>query len=60
MELAIDELKRSQKYHIRQLDENLNEIRSKEEAIEMLKKSNEKHIRIIEQIDQLIALTKKN
>lgn len=60
MELAIDELKRSQKYHIRQLDENLNEIRSKEEAIEMLKKSNEKHIQIIEQIDQLIALTKKN
>lgn len=60
MELAIDELKRSQKYHIRQLDENLNEIRSKEEAIEMLKKSNEKHIQIIEQIDQLIALTKKD
>lgn len=58
MELAIEELCRSQKYHQRQLEENLQSIRSKEEAIELLKQSNEKHIQIINQINALIEQVK--
>jgi flagellar motility protein MotE (MotC chaperone) len=57
--IIVDELFRSQKYHIRQLQENLNDIRNKEESIEMLKKANEKHKNIIEAIDQHIEKLKE-
>lgn len=58
MNLAIDEIYRSRKYHIRQLEENLQEIRNKEEVISFLKTSNEKHIQIIEQLSQAMELIK--
>jgi hypothetical protein len=58
MELALDELYRSQKYHLKQLEENLQSIRSKEEAIQMLKEANEKEKRIIEQINKAIEFIK--
>jgi hypothetical protein len=58
MELAIDEIYRSQRYHIKQLEENLQSIRSKEEAIELLKTANKKHIQIIEQINELVEKVK--
>jgi uncharacterized protein Yka (UPF0111/DUF47 family) len=58
MKLAIEELYRSQKYHQRQLEENLQSIRSKEEAIELLKQSNEKHIQVIDQINALVEQIK--
>jgi hypothetical protein len=59
MELAIEELCRSQKYHLKQLEENLQSIRSKEEAIELLKQSNEKHKEVIKQITALIETVKQ-
>jgi flagellar motility protein MotE (MotC chaperone) len=58
-EIIMDELFRSQKYHIRQLQENLNDIRNKEESIELLKKANEKHLSVIEAIDQHIEKLKE-
>jgi hypothetical protein len=58
MEIILDELTRAQKYHIRQLQENLNDIRNKEESIQLLKKANEKHLSIIEAIDQHIEKLK--
>lgn len=58
MELAIEELQRSMKYHQRQLEENLQNIRGKEEAIELLKVANEKEIFIMDQINKAIELIK--
>jgi hypothetical protein len=58
VELAIEELYRSQKYHLKQLEENLQIIRNKEEAIELLKQSNQKHVQIIDQINALIEQVK--
>lgn len=58
MEYALEELYRSLKYHSRQLEENLTDIRFKEEAIESLKTSNEKHIAIIKQLEQAVELIK--
>lgn len=58
MDYAIDELCRSLRYHQRQLDENLTEIQRKEEAIDLLKSSNEKHKEIIQQIEQAIEMLK--
>lgn len=56
MHLAIDELYRSRKYHLKQLEENLQSIRSKEEAIEVLKVANEQEKQFIEQLSQAIDL----
>jgi peptidoglycan hydrolase CwlO-like protein len=50
MEFIIDELKKSLKYHLRQLDENLNKIRTYEGTIEDLKYRNESHERAIKEI----------
>lgn len=58
MQLAVDELGRSLKYHTKQLEENLQSIRNKEETIELLKESNKKHISIIEQISKAIEFIK--
>lgn len=54
MELILDELKRTLKYHKRQLDDNLSQIQSKEEAINMLKEANKKHIEAMNEIDAFI------
>jgi prefoldin subunit 5 len=59
MNLAIDELRRTQKYHLRQLEENLQKIKSYEEAIEVLKKGNEKHRETLEQIGQALEVLEK-
>ena len=58
MELALEELNRSLKYHTKQLEENLQSIRSKEEAIEALRAANVKESYIIEQIIRAINLIK--
>lgn len=58
MELALEELNRSLKYHTKQLEENLQSIRSKEEAIEALRAANVKEAHIIEQIIRAINLIK--
>lgn len=54
MEIILDELKRTLKYHQRQLDDNLKQIQSKEESISMLKESNQKHTDAIRQIGEFI------
>jgi prefoldin subunit 5 len=59
MDLVIDELRRTQKYHLRQLEENLHKIKSYEEAIETLKKGNENHRQTLEQIGQALDLLEK-
>lgn len=58
MHLALDELYRSRKYHLKQLEENLQSIRSKEEAIDGLKVANEKEKQTIEQLSQAIEVIK--
>lgn len=50
MQFVLDELKKSMKYHLRQLDENLNKIRTYEETIQDLKHRNEQHERAIKEI----------
>jgi prefoldin subunit 5 len=59
MKLVIDELRRTQKYHLRQLEENLQKIKSYEEAIEVLKQGNEKHRQTLEQIGQALEVLEK-
>jgi len=51
MQFVIDELSKSLRYHIRQLDENLNKIESSEQSIEMLKEKNLDHHKAIEEIE---------
>ncbi|MDP4105311.1 MAG: hypothetical protein Q8935_10170, partial [Bacillota bacterium] len=60
MELVIDELRRTQKYHLRQLEENLQKIKSYEEAIEVLKQGNEKHRETLEQVGQALEILEKD
>jgi hypothetical protein len=60
MDLAIEELKRSQKYHLRQHEENLQTIRRNEESNELIKVANKKHEQIIEEINLLIETVKKD
>jgi tRNA nucleotidyltransferase/poly(A) polymerase len=59
MKLVIDELRRTQKYHLRQLEENLQKIKSYEESIEVLKQGNEKHRQTLEQIGQALEVLEK-
>jgi prefoldin subunit 5 len=54
MEYVLDELQKSLKYHLRQLDENLNKIRTNEESIEDLKTRNERHKQAITEIGEHI------
>lgn len=60
MNLVIDELRRTQKYHLKQLEENLQSIRNKEESIEMLKAANEKHRETLEQIGEAVKKLEKD
>lgn len=60
MELAIEELRRSQKYHLRQLEENLQTIRRNEESNELLKLATKKHEQIIDEINLLIETVKQD
>jgi prefoldin subunit 5 len=50
MEFILDELKKSLRYHMRQLDENLTKIRNYEGTIEDLTHRNENHERAIKEI----------
>lgn len=54
MEIVLEELKRTLKYHQRQHDDNLHQIKSKEESISMLKEANNKHVEAIKQIEDFI------
>lgn len=54
MEIILDELKKTLKYHQRQLQDNLNQIQNKDESIAMLKDSNKKHVEAIQQIEGFI------
>jgi ATP:corrinoid adenosyltransferase len=51
MQYVVDELTKSLRYHMRQLEENLNKIKQREESIESLNEGNEKHKQAIEQIE---------
>ena len=55
---AIEELKRSKHYHKKQLEENIHKVQSKTESIELLKTANEKHLEIMDQIDEAIKALK--
>lgn len=59
MELAIDELYKSRKYHDRQIGEHLLDIQNKETGIKLLKGSITKHEETIKQIDRLIEIAKR-
>jgi uncharacterized protein Yka (UPF0111/DUF47 family) len=59
MDFAIRELYRTQKYHLRQLEDNLSKIKSYQEAIETLKQGNETHRKTIEEIGQAIEMLEK-
>lgn len=51
MQYVIDELSKSLRYHMRQLDENLNKIKSNEESTASLKERNMRHHQAIEEIE---------
>jgi repressor of nif and glnA expression len=51
MRFVIDELTKSLRYHMRQLDDNLNKIERSEESIVMLKEKNLDHHKAIEEIE---------
>jgi hypothetical protein len=59
MQHVIDELSKSHRYHLRQLDDNLNKIKFSEESIESLKQANLKHKEAIEQIETLLEQLEK-
>ena len=59
MELVIDELRKSQRYHQRQLEENSQKIQAKKEAIELLQTANLKHVEILLQLDKAIKELEK-
>lgn len=54
MQYVLDELQKSLRYHLRQLEENLNKIRLYEETIEDLKTRNGKHKDAISEIGKHI------
>jgi chromosome segregation ATPase len=60
MKHVIDELQKSQRYHLRQLEENLNKMRSYEETIEDLKVRNESHKEAISEIRALLEQLEKS
>jgi hypothetical protein len=60
MEYVLDELQKSQKYHLRQLEENLNKIRLSEETVADLKIRNERHKQAITEIGEFIEKLKKD
>ncbi|MEK4666527.1 hypothetical protein [Niallia sp. FSL R7-0271] len=55
MKIIIEELTKSQRYHKRQMEDNLQQIKNKEESIEILKVANEKHVAAISEIDNYIG-----
>jgi uncharacterized alpha-E superfamily protein len=54
MKLVLDELKKSLRYHQRQLQENLDKIKSNEESNVMLKEKSKVHEATIEEIEKVI------
>jgi prefoldin subunit 5 len=57
--LVLDELIKAQRYHLKQLEENVNKIKFHEEAVVTLKKGNENHRQILEQIGQALDILEK-
>ena len=60
MNHVIEELKKSHKYHTRQLEENSQKIQSKKEAIELLQTANVKHLEVLLQLDKAIKELEKS
>jgi flagellar motility protein MotE (MotC chaperone) len=53
---ALDELRKSLRYHTRQLEENKQEIIRKEESIALLQEKNKVHEDIVEELQKAIEL----
>ena len=58
MRYVLDELQKSLKYRLRQLEENLHKVRVYEESIEDLKKRNEEHKAAITEIKEHVETIK--
>ena len=58
MKYVTDELQKSLKYHLRQLEENLQKISTYEETINDLKSRNERHREAIEELGEYIEQLK--
>jgi peptidoglycan hydrolase CwlO-like protein len=56
---VVDELQKALKYHLRQLEENLNKVRTYEESIDDLKTRNERHKQAITEIGEHIESLEK-
>jgi hypothetical protein len=54
MQHVLDELRKSVKYHIRQLEENCQKIKLNEESNALLKEKNEKHREAISEMSHFI------
>jgi uncharacterized coiled-coil protein SlyX len=59
MNHVIKELQRTQAYHLRQLEENINKIKFHEEAIETLKNGIEQHRETLAQISEALEMLEK-
>jgi prefoldin subunit 5 len=59
MNHVIKELQRTQAYHLRQLEENINKIKFHEEAIEALKAGIEQHRETLQQIREALEILEK-
>jgi prefoldin subunit 5 len=59
MKHVINELRKSQKFHLRQLEENINKIKFHEEAIETLKNGIEQDREALVQIGEALEILEK-
>jgi len=60
MRYVLDELQKSLKYHLRQMEDNVNKIKSYEEAADDLKTRNERHKEAITEIREHIESLEKD
>jgi flagellar motility protein MotE (MotC chaperone) len=54
MKYVIDELSKSLRYHMRQLEDNLRNIEHKKEAVAMLEEKNQQHEQAIQEINHYL------
>ena len=59
MQHVLDELQRATKYHLRQLEENVQKIKNSEELIADLKQRNFKHMEAIKEFNRFIESIKQ-
>jgi predicted transcriptional regulator len=60
MELAVDELRKSLRYHIRQLEDNRNKIESNLQSNDLLREKSLIHEQTIEELNQAIEQLKRD